>query len=168
MPIVLLKAEDLGVTGYESHEALTANSELRKQLERIRLKLGPKMNLGDVTDKVVPKMCLIAPSRAGGAITTRTFIPHVCHSAVGVLGAVTVATACMMEGTVAHDLADLPPGNPKMMSIEHPTGEFSVEIEMDRALHEPVVKRSALLRTTRSLMEGHALIPANVWEGKGE
>jgi len=123
------------------------------------------MNLGDVTEKVVPKMCLVARPRAGGAISTRTFIPHVCHAAVGVLGAVTVATACVLEGSVAHDLAELPPGNPKMMSVEHPSGEFSVEVELDETAGAVAVKRSALLRTARRLMEGHVLIPSEVWNG---
>lgn len=165
MPVVVLRAEDLGRTGYETPDALNDDAELRRRLEAIRLAIGPRMNLGDVTDKVVPKMCLVARPRAGGAVSTRTFIPHACHSAVGVLGAVTVATACVLKGSVAHDLADLPPGNPKMMGIEHPSGEFSVEIELEEAAGASPVKRSALLRTTRHLMQGHALIAASVWDG---
>lgn len=165
MPVVLIRAADLGRSGYEDRGALNADETLRERLEGIRRAIGPRMNLGDVTEKVVPKMCLVAAPRAGGAISTRTFIPHVCHSAVGVLGAVTVATGCMLEGTVAHDLAVLPQGNPKMLAVEHPTGEFAVEIEMEKAADGPRVVRSALLRTTRSLMEGHVLIPAAVWDG---
>src|SRR5690606_17035018 len=101
MPVVLIRAEDLGRTGYETRDALNADGELKARLEAIRLKVGPLMNLGDVTKKVVPKMCLIAPPRSGSGICTRTFIPHDCHSAVGVLGAVTVATACVLKGSVA-------------------------------------------------------------------
>lgn len=166
MPVVLLRAEDLGRTGYEEPHVLNEDVELRRRLEAIRLAVGPRMNLGDVAPKVVPKMCLLAPPRAGGAISTRTFIPHVCHSAVGVLGAVTVATACALEGTVAYGMADLPAGNPKLVAVEHPSGEFSVEIELEQAPAGTRVKRSALLRTTRPLMEGHALISSTVWTGK--
>src|SRR3546814_7267994 len=89
MPVVVMHATAFGRTGYESVEELNNDAELKQRLETIRLKVGPMMNLGDVTKKVVPKMCLVAEPRAGGAISTRTFIPHVCHTAVGVLGAVT-------------------------------------------------------------------------------
>ena len=124
------------------------------------------MNLGDVAKQVVPKMTLIAPPRAGGAVCTRTFIPHDCHAAVGVLGAVTVATACVLEGSVAQGVANLPAGRDKLVSVEHPSGEFSVELELDE--HDPqTVKRSALLRTARAIMRGEVLVPAWVWDGQG-
>jgi len=121
------------------------------------------MNLGDVTKKVVPKMCLVAPPVAGGAISTRSFIPHVCHTSIGVLGAVTVATACVLPGTVVHDLARLPDGAVKRVSVEHPTGEFSVELETEKTNNHVAVTRSALLRTARRLMDGHVYIPQDVW-----
>ena len=105
MPVVVMAAEALGVTGYESRDELNADAALKQRIESIRLQAGPAMNLGDVAQKVVPKMCLVAHPRAGGHICTRTFIPHDCHSAVGVLGAVTVATAAVMPGSVAHRLA---------------------------------------------------------------
>lgn len=166
MPVVVMHATAFGRTGYESVEELNNDAELKQRLETIRLKVGPMMNLGDVTKKVVPKMCLVAEPRAGGAISTRTFIPHVCHTAVGVLGAVTVATACVMKGSVAFDLVKLPAGNPKMLSVEHPSGEFSVELDLDETANQPSVKKSALLRTTRRLMEGSVLVPRAIWRGK--
>ncbi|HEY4134647.1 MAG TPA: 4-oxalomesaconate tautomerase [Alphaproteobacteria bacterium] len=165
MPVVLIRAADLGRTGYESHKDLDADAELKARLESIRLKVGSMMNLGDVTKKVVPKMCLVAAPRDGGAISTRSFIPHVCHSAIGVLGAVTVATACVLPGSVAYDLARLPEGAVKLVSVEHPTGEFTVEIETDEKSNHQTVKRSALLRTARRLMDGYAYIPEAVWAG---
>lgn len=165
MPVVVLRAADLGRTGYEDRDALNADDDLKARLETIRLEAGLLMNLGDVADKVVPKMCLVAPPAAGGTIATRTFIPHVCHASVGVLGAVTAATACVLEGTVAHDLANLPEGNPKRISVEHPSGEFSVEIELADTNAGPRIRRSALLRTARRLMEGHVLVPRSVWGG---
>jgi len=164
MPVVLIRAADLGRTGYETREALNADAELKARLEAIRLKVGPLMNLGDVTKKVVPKMCLIAPPQSGQGICTRTFIPHDCHSAVGVLGAVTVATACVLEGSVAEGIAVLPPGGTKVVSVEHPTGEFSVELGLDPANPQNVT-RSALLRTARLIMRGEVLIPSAVWDG---
>ena len=122
------------------------------------------MKLGDVTKKVVPKMCLVAKPRAAGHITTRTFIPHDCHAAVGVLGAVTVATAAVTEGTVAHRVAQVPPGSRKTFSVQHPTGEFTVVLEM--SAHNPAeVARASLLRTARLLMRGEVFIPADIWKG---
>jgi 4-oxalomesaconate tautomerase len=158
MPVVIMAAEALGATGHESRDALNANTALKQKLEAIRLEAGPAMNLGDVAKKVVPKMCLVAKPAAGGAINTRTFIPHDCHSAVGVLGAVTVATAAVMPGSVAHRYAVVPPGLLKSVSVEHPSGEFSVVLTMNP--HNPSeALRAALLRTARLLMRGEVFVP---------
>lgn len=162
MPVVLIRAADLGRTGYESPAQLNADTELKARLEAIRLPAGAAMRLGHVAGKVVPKMCLIAPPREGGIIHTRTFIPHVCHAAIGVLGAVSVATACVIPGTVADGLARLPaPGQP--FSVEHPEGEFSITLEIDYSGALPEVKRAGLLRTARLLSRGEVLIPAGIW-----
>ncbi len=110
MPVVVLKAADFGKTGYETPQALEADDALKARIEAIRLELGPTMNLGDVRYKTVPKMTLIAPPTGGGVIATRTFIPHRVHEAIGVLGAVSVATACLMPGSVAHEVSELPAG----------------------------------------------------------
>jgi 4-oxalomesaconate tautomerase len=169
MPVVIVRAADLGRTGYETRDALNADSELKNQLESIRLKAGALMGLGDVSKKVIPKMTLIAPPRAGGSLCTRTFIPHDCHAAVGVLGAVTVATACVIEGSVAKGVASVAPGLIKLVSVEHPSGEFSVELELDQPASQeaPVsIRRAALLRTARLIMRGEVLIPGSVWDGR--
>ena len=154
MPVVVLRAADMGITGYESREDLDANAGLKERLESIRLQAGPLMNLGDVRDKSVPKMTLAAPPRAGGAIATRTFIPHRCHASIGVLGAVSVATACMLPGSAAHALAQAPDGGEKLVSVEHPSGETSVM--MDVGMEDGAIKvtRAAVLRTARKLFEG--------------
>jgi len=165
MPVVVIRAVDLGRTGYESRDALNADTELKARLESIRRQAGPAMNLGDVAKKVVPKVSLIAPPRADGSLCSRTFIPHDCHSAVGVLGAVTLATAAVLTGSVADGIARLPPGHRKAVSVEHPTGEFTVELELDPE-HPQSVLRAALLRTARLIMRGEVLIPCAVWDGK--
>jgi len=162
MPVVVMLAADLGVTGYESRDELNGNAALKKRIESIRLQAGPAMNLGDVTKKVVPKMCLVARPTEGGHITTRTFIPHDCHAAVGVLGAVTVATAAVMPGSVANRVASIPAGLRKAMSVQHPTGEFTVTLDMNPA--DPAqVARASLLRTARLIMRGEAMIPGDIW-----
>jgi 4-oxalomesaconate tautomerase len=167
MPVVMLRAADVGATGYETRDELNAADDIKKRIESIRLQIGEAMNLGDVKEKVVPKMCLVSPPVNGGTINTRCFIPHVCHASIGVLAAVTVGTACVLPGSTVYDMADVPDGNPKLISVEHPTGEFSVELETgDPVDGIPTITRSALLRTTRRLMEGNALVPAAVWDGR--
>ncbi len=166
MPVVLINAQSLGRTGYESRDELNADTELKERIESIRLQVGPMMSLGDVKEQTVPKMTLVAPPRTGGAICTRSFIPHDCHAAIGVFAAVSVATGCALEGSVAYELAELPEGSRKLVSVEHPTGEFSVEMEMEGDSKNPVIKRAALLRTARRLFEGRVLIPGTVWDGQ--
>lgn len=151
MPCIVMKAADLGITGYEDRETLDAHAGLKARIEAIRLKAGPMMNLGDVGEKSVPKLMLVAPPKEGGAICVRSFIPHRAHATIGVLGAVTVATACLIEGSPASGLAVIPPGPRKTLSIEHPTGEMSCVLETDVA---GAVVSAALLRTARKLMDG--------------
>jgi 4-oxalomesaconate tautomerase len=150
MPCVVMRASDMGIDGTEEPKALEANTGLREKLEAIRLKAGPLMNLGDVAEKSVPKMTMVSAPREGGAIATRTFIPHRCHSSIGVLGAVSVATACLLPGSPAAELAIVPEGGEKTLSIEHPTGEMSVVASMKAG----EVDKVAVLRTARKLFDG--------------
>ena len=151
MPCVVMKAADVGITGYEDRDSLDANIELKAKIEAIRLAVGERMNLGDVTEKSVPKMMLVAPPKNGGAVTVRSFIPHRAHATIGVLGAVSVATACLIPGSPAAEVADIPEGSRKTLSVEHPTGEMSCVLELDET---GAVMTAALLRTARKLMDG--------------
>jgi 4-oxalomesaconate tautomerase len=167
MPLVMFKATDLGRTGYESVADLNADTELKTKIEALRLQVSRLMGLGDVSQKNYPKMTLIAAPQNGGAITTRSFIPHVCHDAIGVLAAVTVGTACVLEGSVCDGVAVMPSGLAKNVSVEHPTGEFSVALQTESASHLPggqLVKQAALLRTARLLMRGEAMVPSSIWK----
>jgi 4-oxalomesaconate tautomerase len=165
MPLVIFKASDVGRTGYESVDEMNADTELKTRIERLRIACGHAMKLGDVTAKNYPKMTLISAPRTGGSICTRSFIPHVCHDAIGVLAAVTVATACVLDSSITQGIASMPAGNVKKVSVEHPTGEFSVEIEVDPANPQNVT-RAALLRTARLLMRGEVMIPGSLWAPK--
>ncbi len=149
MPCVILRATDLGITGTEGREVLDGDTALKARLERIRLQAGPMMNLGDVSEKSVPKMTLVSPPQAGGAISTRSFIPHRCHATIGVFAAVSVATACTLEGSPAASVADLPTGG--AFAIEHPTGAAEVLIERDAT---GTVISAGTLRTARKLFDG--------------
>jgi 4-oxalomesaconate tautomerase len=164
MPVVVMRADALGRSGYESPEELDADAPLKARIEAIRLLAGPRMGLGDVAARVVPKMSLVAPPRAGGAVCSRTFIPHRCHAAVGVLGAVSLATACALEGSPAHEVAAMPDGSPKRVSVEHPSGETSVELDLRVEGGKVEVRRSALLRTARRLFEGRVFVPGMTFE----
>ena len=165
MPVVMFKATDVDRTGYESRDDLNADQELKDRIEAIRLKAGHMMNLGDVTNQTVPKMTLVAPPRGDGHVCTRSFIPHTCHAAIGVFAAVSVATGCALEGAPGADVAVMPDGQPKRFVVEHPTGEFTVEMELGGTPTAPEVKRAALLRTARRLFEGNVLVPTRIWDG---
>lgn len=153
MPCVIFNAADVGATGYETREELDSDAfaEVRGKIEAIRLAAGPMMNLGDVAGKTVPKMTLVARPRDGGAISARVFIPHRAHASIGVLGAVTVATACCTPGAVPAALAQIPGGGRKTLRIEHASGglECMLEISGDGA-----ITSTALVRTARKLMDG--------------
>lgn len=152
MPVVVMRADDLGVRGDEAPAELEANEQLRDRLESIRLQAGPLMRLGDVRDATVPKLTLVSPPRAGGHLATRTFIPHRCHDAIGVLGAVTVATAARLPGTPAASVARLDGTD---VVCEHPTGTFAASVAVDVTEHGAVVvHRSGIVRTARKLMDG--------------
>jgi 4-oxalomesaconate tautomerase len=166
MPVVVMRASDFGKTGYEVPEQLEADTALKERIEKIRLKAGPRMNLGDVAKKTVPKMCLVAPPQHGGAIATRNFIPHRVHEAIGVFGAVSVATACVTPGSVAADVAGIADvTRVKSLDVEHPTGFFTIAMEVSLKGSEVLVRRAALLRTARKLMRGEVYVPSAVWSG---
>jgi len=167
MPVVVLNAADFGLSGSETPAEMEANAELKARVEAIRLEIGPKMNLGDVSNKTVPKMSLVSPAMAGGLINTRTFIPHRVHEAIGVLGSVSVATACAVPGSVAQQVTgNVVSDGVHMMEVEHPTGFFSVEMDVSgtASMQTLQVNRAALLRTARMLMRGEVYVPAEVWQ----
>ena len=163
MPEIILRANDLGISGYESPNELDNNETLKKKLESIRLQMGPKMNLGDVRDKTIPKMCIISAPQNGGDINTRTFIPHVCHEAIGVLGAVSVATAYVIKGTIAFEILYTKTRTPEniksKISVEHPSGEFTVNLELSFEKNGVAINKSGVMRTARLLSSGLVYIP---------
>src|SRR6185503_6899850 len=159
MPVVVMRASDLGRTGTESREALDADTELKTRVEAIRLRAGPMMGLGDVREKSVPKMILVSPPRAAGVIATRSFIPHRAHASIGVFAALSVATACLLPGSPAHGLARPPTGRRKLMLVEHPTGASPVSIEVEERDGKTHVREAALVSTARRLFAGHVFVP---------
>ena len=160
MPEVIIRASDLDITGYEMPTELDANKVLKNKLESIRLQIGKRMNLGDVKEKTVPKICIISPPLNGGTINTRTFIPHVCHEAIGVLGAVSAATACILKGTVIDGIANIINNN--NLSIEHPTGEFTILLDVISRNGNITINKAGVIRTARLLSKGEVFVPITV------
>lgn len=156
MPTVVIAAEDLGVTGHESPDELENNSGLADRIALIRAQAGKLMGIEDVADTTIPKMTLVAAPRNGGSIDTRTFIPVRCHTAIGVLGALTVGTAAKLSNSVAARVAVV--RSPGVVRIEHPSGYFDVDIELgqdpDQSSRNVEIERAAVLRTARKLFEG--------------
>ena len=151
MPIVLMRAADLGVTGYERPVELDADKALKARLEAIRLACGLLMNLGDVSAKSVPKMTMIAPAKHGGAFMTRSFIPHKCHDTIGVFAAVSAATAALLPESPAAELASVPDGPRKMMAVEHPNGATACVLHCDA---DGRLEKAGMVRTARKLFDG--------------
>ena len=153
MPTVVLRAADLAITGDEAPVDLESDQPFTERLETIRLQAGELMKLRDVSATTVPKMTLVSAPRAGGSICTRTFIPHRCHEAIGVLGAVSVATALRLAGGVGAELLE-PGDDPDLVEIEHPTGTFAARVELADGPTGPVVGRAGIVRTARKLFDG--------------
>jgi 4-oxalomesaconate tautomerase len=158
MPVVVLRARDFDISGTETPQVLDNNSELKARLESIRLQAGPKMNLGDVSDKTVPKMCLVSAPQRDGLISTRCFIPHVCHKSIGVLGAVSAATACLLPDSPAYELANLPTPTtvtPVDLDVEHPSGAFRIQLQLNK---QGQVETAGVIRTARLLFKGEVYL----------
>lgn len=152
MPVVTFAAHDVGVTGHEAPAELEGNAPLREKLEQIRLEAGELMGLGDVRETTVPKLTLLSEPEGDGTVATRTFIPHRCHASIGVLGAVSVATAVAVPGSVAGEVARGNGG--ARMRLEHPSGFFDTEVELERDGDEVRVRRSGVVLTARKLFDG--------------
>lgn len=151
MPIVVLRAVDMGISGYESPAELDADDTLKARIEALRLACGPLMKLGDVRDKSVPKMTMVAPAQNGGAFMTRSFIPHKCHDTIGVFAAVSAATAALLPASPVAAVAAVPAGARKMMAVEHPNGATACVLHCDE---QGGVERAGMVRTARKLFDG--------------
>lgn len=166
MPAVVMRASDLNITGAEAPTDLEANETLRATLEAIRLAAGPMMNLGDVTDTTVPKLTMVSAPIGDGHLSTRTFIPHRCHEAIGVLGAVSVATAALLPCSPANELLISPTDD--TLRLEHPTGFFDATVDVETTDAGGIeVRRAGIVRTARKLMDGTVFPRATPVDAKG-
>ena len=165
MPLVMMRAADMGKTGYETAVELDADRALMERMEAIRRKAGALMGMGDVSRNVVPKLALLAPPRGGGHISSRYFVPETCHKAHPVTGTVCIASACALPGTVASRIAPLPSAPQGTIRIEHPQGLIAIDLDVDFSNGRQVLRRAALIRTARRIFEGNVCVPEKIWSG---
>lgn len=165
MPMVIARADALGVSGYETCQELDDNRGLMKTIEAIRLEAGLRMGMGDVSKSVTPKFGLLAPPRGEGSLTARYFMPWNCHPSMAVTGSQCLATCALHPGTVAEGLSVLPQGSPALIKIEHPSGAIDVTVDYEISDEGMIVKSAGLLRTARLLARGELLVPEAVWAG---
>ncbi len=161
MPLMVVRAQDLGVTGREKPVALDANASLLARIEGLRLKAGAMMGLGDVSSSVVPKPVLVSPGDSGQSITSRYFTPRKCHASHAVTGAIGVATAFALPGTVASG-EQLESGRHNLV-VMHPAGQIDVAVEIEGSGASATVVRAALVRTCRKILQGELHLPGYVF-----
>lgn len=166
MPIVMMRAADLGKTGYETPAELDADRALLERMEAIRRAAGARMGMGDVARNVVPKIALLAPARRGGTLSSRYFVPENCHKSHPVTGTVCIASACAIPGTLAAEIAPLLSAPQGTVRIEHPSGTILIDLDADFTAGRRELRRAALVRTARRIFEGHVLVPSRIWAGK--
>lgn len=160
-PLVFVAASALGKTGYESKLELDADLVLKQRLESIRRQIAERAGLGDVRAKVLPKIALVAPPQHDGVIASRYFTPWSCHSAYAVTGALCLAAASLLPGTVVHALARPKVADPLLVTIEQPAGRLDIRLQIDGDGHhpEPRITSAGLIRTARKLFTGRVMLP---------
>jgi 4-oxalomesaconate tautomerase len=165
VPTVMMNADSLGIEGNETKVALDACSDLIARLNRIRVEAGRRMDMGDCTDYVVPKPLLLSAPRNSGTITSRDFVPYNCHATHSVTGAIALAVACVLPGTLANRIARVPLDVLTTVGIEHPSGRMDIDVEGMMRDGSFVLIQANLLRTTRRLFSGTVFIPSRIWDG---
>jgi 4-oxalomesaconate tautomerase len=163
MPMMIARASDFDLSGYESPEQMDSNLALMTRLEEIRLQAGQRMGLGDVTKSVTPKIGLIAPARGNASVSARYFMPWNCHPGMAVTGSQCLAACLLYPGTVAEGIATVPSGNPAIIKIEHPSGEIEVTVDYSGRDNQLQIHSAGLIRTARLLVRGEVILPGSVW-----
>jgi 4-oxalomesaconate tautomerase len=165
MPMVLVNSHDLDKSGYESKAELDADHTLMRRLEQLRRGAALKMRLGDVTGRIMPKICLVAPPRADGNLCARYIVAPFdsdCHPTMALTGAMCLAGAAVTPGTVAAHVARhlTPVAASLRVRIEHPAGALDVYLDIHADGAAPAhILRATFERTARLLADGVAYLP---------
>ncbi|MEL7173479.1 MAG: 4-oxalomesaconate tautomerase [Pseudomonadota bacterium] len=165
MPMVLARAADFGLTGYETPAELDQNTDFMARMEGVRKAAGERMGMGDVTKSVTPKFGLLAPPRDGGSAAVRYFMPWNCHPTLAVTGAQCISACLLCPGTVGEGIGALPAGSPAELSLEHPMGQLLVTVDFEREGDAFAVRSAGLVRTARKLAAGEVFVPSSIWAG---
>jgi hypothetical protein len=163
VPMVLIPAQALGKNGTETKAELDGDSELLARIEAIRREASWKMGLGDAAGKVIPKVALLARPQRGGTITSRYFVPHNCHAAHAVTGAICVASCVALPGSITDELVERPRGDRQEIRIEHPSGRIDLVLQVNATPSGPQIQRAGLIRTARKLFQGELYVSSSVW-----
>jgi len=161
MPLVILRAGELGLTGRETPAVLDADRALLDRIETVRRAAGAAMGLGDVSGSVVPKPVIASEGNDADSVTSRYFTPRRCHASHAVTGAIGVATAFALPGTVISGASRR--GGTWGISVLHPQGRIDIEVTVEGAGDGASVQRAALVRTARKILQGDLHIPSYVY-----
>ncbi len=161
MPLMIVRAADLGLSGREAPAELDADRELLARLETMRRAAGELMGLGDVSGSVIPKPVLVSAGHDEHSITSRYFTPKRCHASHAVTGAIGVSAAFALPGTVASSALAI--AGPRSVAVLHPQGRIDVAVEIEGSGEQAAIRRAALVRTARKILQGQLHIPDYVF-----
>ncbi len=168
MPMVIARANDFGLSGYETREQLDGNKAFFKKMEQIRLAAGKLMGMGDCTESVVPKFGLVAaPQHPESTICTRYFMPWATHPTLAVTGSQCISACTLIPGTVTDSIVAPASSSPVSLQLEHPLGKMEVVMQHEKHdLHGILPVSAGVVRTTRKIAEGRVFIPGEIWAQK--
>lgn len=165
MPMVIARAADFELTGYETAADLNDNAEFFARMEAVRIQAGEAMGVADVARSVTPKFGILAAPREGGAVAARYFMPWKTHPTMAVTGAQCLASCVLTPGTVADGIARPPNEQPARVTLEHASGTIDVLVDYERTDDGIVLKSAGLVRTARLLARGEVMVPRTIWKG---
>lgn len=161
MPMVIAKASDFGLAGYETVAELDANKAFFAQMEAVRIAAGERMGIQNVSKSVTPKFGLLAPAQHGGTLAARYFMPWTTHPTMAVTGAQCIASCALTPGTVADGVLERPTQSPAPVVLEHASGTIDVLVDFSTEggfeIHS-----AGLVRTARKIADGNVYVPAKL------
>jgi 4-oxalomesaconate tautomerase len=165
MPMMIARAQDFGLTGYETVEELDANRDLFARMEAIRMEAGRMMGFGDVAESVTPKIGLLAKARDGGHFAARYFMPWTTHPTLAVTGSQCLAACALAPETVAAGLVTPIGPSPATIMIEHPMGQMDVTVKYTRTNDRFEFHSAGVVRTARLIARGEVMVPSEADRG---
>jgi 2-methylaconitate cis-trans-isomerase PrpF len=179
-PVVLVQADAIGLTGTEIDE-IDAGHDIQATLEAIRCKAAVMIGLAASEEEAtrrsqaVPKIAFVAAPRSytgtGGQtvaagdidITARIMSMGTLHRSYAVSGGIATAGAATIPDTVAYDLMTAAVRRQDLLRIGHPGGIIDVGAVVDMDGEKYVYREAVIGRSARRLMEGHVMVPEEVF-----